>query len=99
MKLTDEQREIEIAKFSKNVFDSLGYLPELWDKDRFLHAADQNRFQGWLACRESNNEISLPKLYDHEFLCGEDQLQLHYFDEKETIAALESQGFTVKSQE
>ncbi len=83
MKLTPAQIEIERKKFEQYWLNKKSYA----DKDK------ETEFLGWLACRESSNEITLSQSYWAENI-GDSVLV-----RDEVIDSLESQGFTVKSQE
>ncbi len=86
MKLTPDQIEIERKKFIESHKDYAGLLM-LNKHGRFVNNSMDSRLEGWLACRESCNEIILDIT-----LCGYDSGYKRVYND-------EAQGFTVKSQE
>jgi hypothetical protein len=84
MKLTPAQIEIERKKFIED-FKHTNFYNLDRDDAGFTQSETFDAFIGWIACRESNNEITLS-----------DMLPI---DRVILKKSLESQGFTVKSQE
>ncbi len=95
MKLTDGQIEIEKVKFCKAHKEICKYVPT-FNGDKCLSGLANERWLIWLACRESCNEIQIP---DEDYYDNPNGGGFHYIDSGLLIKLLESQGFTVKSQE
>ncbi len=105
MKLTPAQIEIERKKF-EDITSCLNYF--YWDsaqkryrqKVRGFPSAEEvaeleGKWIGWIACRESSNEIEFPYPFA---IYGEAHLGNKYYLESAVVVMLNIQGFTVKSQ-
>lgn len=96
MKLTNSQIEEQRVKFEEWFMPTFGWNRCFLSEDnKYLHSEVENRFITWLACREANNEITLPA----------SSTKLNHFDDpikifykSGLIESLESQGFTVKGE-
>lgn len=103
MKLSEDQIEIERKKFEAwlklkypmYVRDWGGW--DLVNNGEYEMASTRSRFDDWLACRESNNEITVPDCIDDDDTHDREKL-MYNRGLLDCASAVESQGFHVKSQ-
>lgn len=95
MKLSQEQIEEERVKFIADA-ERKGLGNTKYRRSDFgvlfLDDAMEYRFEGWLACRESNNQITIPEPYFYAHLDGDG---FQFINPALLIDALESQGYEV----